>query len=492
MRAPNMSKYLSPRYFGVFALIATSAGCVPAVRSHSRQKPICEVPAKFQLQSIAEDKGQPLPATTAAQQTWQELFASSDLRDLIRKSLLNNREIQLRLLDVMLAENEITARQGLYWPKVEASLNGGIEKVGKYTSQGRSDEFLNIPRNLGNLSLGLVGSWEADIWGKLRNAKKSADFTYLASIEGQRFVVTQVIAEVSRTYYELAAVDNQLKILRENICLQENTLALVKLEKQAARVTELAVQRFEADVLHYKSRAFKLEQLRVQTENRLNFLLGRYPQPVKRNAGDLLQIPPNLSVGLPADLLLNRTDVREAELALRVAEVDIRSAKAAFYPSLKIEAGVGYRAFNPAHLIATPASLVYDAVGGLVAPLLNRSVITAQFQSANTLQSQAVLRYEQTVLSAFTDVVNQMAAVSNWRGMNEILTEEVTTLSEAVTTSTVLFQAARAEYIEVLTTRRDFLEAQMELMEAKKQQYFALIKMFQALGGGWRDQTSSD
>jgi outer membrane protein TolC len=267
---------------------------------------------------------------------------------------------------------------------------------------------------------------------------------------------------------------------------------MIKLEKQAARVTELAVQRFEAELLRYKSRAFKFAQERVQVENRINFLMGRYPQPVKRDPKDFQQPPPSsIESGLPAQLLENRTDVRQAELALAAAKLDVKVAKAAFYPSLTIDAGVGYRAFNPAHLIATPASLFYDAAGGLVAPLLNRKAIVAQYETANAMQVQAVFSYEKTLLHAFTDVANQLAAVQNWRSMYGLLAEEVATLSQAVGISTVLFQAARAEYIEVLTTRRDYLDAQLELVEANKRSFLAMVNIYQALGGGWRTESKS-
>lgn len=467
-------------------LCCGAAGCAlqgPAAREPNRHPPAI-YPGPEQTQSIPAAQ-----STSAAQQTWHDFFASNELRDLIRIALLSNQEINIRLQDIIIAHNEASARQGEYLPRVNASVGAGIEKVGKYTSQGASDDATDVPKNLGNFTFGLVGSWEADIASKLRNAKKAADLRYFSSIDGQRFLVTQVVAELARAYYELLAIDNQVAILQKNIRIQEDTLSLVKLEKQAARVTELAVQRFEAELLRYKSRTYKLEQERVQTENRINFLMGRYPQSIKRSQKDFEhQPPPYVQSGLPMQLLENRTDVRQAELELMAAKLDVKSAKAAFYPSLRIEAGVGYRAFNPAHLIATPASLFYDAVGGLVAPLLNRKAIKAQYESANAMQVQAVVGYEKTLLRAFTDVANQLSAVKNWNSMYALVAEEVDTLSQAVDISSSLFQAARAEYLEVLTTRRDYLEAQMELVETNKQRFLTMVNIYQAVGGGWRSE----
>ncbi len=475
-------------------VIVWGSGCVPALQGPAFREPNKQAPASFQsgAEATAEAGDQAHQSTSVAQQTWRHFFASESLLELIQVALANNKELNLRLQDIVIALNEASARQGEYLPKVGASVGLGLEKVGKFTSQGASDDATHLPKNLGNFDFGLVGTWEADIWAKLHNAKRAADLRYLASIEGQRFLVTQTVAEIARTYYELVSIDTQIAILHNNIRIQEDTLEMVKLEKQAARVTQLGVQRFEAELLRYKSRIYKYEQERVQAENRINFLIGRTPQPVQRNPNDFqFHVPEVVATGLPAQLLENRTDVRQAELALAAAKLDVKVAKASFYPSLTIDAGVGYRAFNPAHLITTPASLFYDAAGGLVAPLLNRKAITAQYESANAMQVQAVFSYEKTLLNAFTDVANQLAAARNWRSMHELLTQQVATLSQAVEVSAVLFQAARAEYIEVLTTRRDYLEAQMEQVEANKRSFAAMVNIYQALGGGWRVEPKS-
>ncbi|RYZ66281.1 MAG: TolC family protein, partial [Proteobacteria bacterium] len=310
---------------------------------------------------------------------------------------------------------------------------------------------------------------------------------YLASVEGRNFMATQLVAEIARSYFDLVALDNELRVLQSNVEIQTNALEVVKLEKQAARVTELAVQRFEAEVLKTRSRLYDVEQERVQAENRINFLLGRYPQPVHRNAEDFkTTLPDTVEAGLPSELLENRPDVRQAELELAASKLDVSVAKAAFYPSLQIDAGVGYRSFNLSHLVATPESLVYNVGTGLTAPLLNRTAIAAQYRTANALQLQAVFHYEQTLLQAFTDVANQLAMMSNLHKSYELQSQQVDTLARSVEISNILFQSARADYMEVLLTRRDSLEAQVSLIETKKRQLQAMVDMYQALGGGWR------
>jgi NodT family efflux transporter outer membrane factor (OMF) lipoprotein len=425
--------------------------------------------------------------TSAAQKQWSEFFDSSELKSLIATALKSNQELNIRVQEIIIARNEVSARQGEVLPKVKAGAGAGLEKVGGKTSQGVSDEAHDVPENLGNFTFGLQGTWEVDIWKKLRNAVKAADLRYLASIESRNFLVTQLVAEIARSYFDLIAIDNQLDVLKRNIEIQTNALEVVKLQKQAARVTELAVQRFEAEVLKNRSKLYDLEQERVQAENRINFLVGRYPQPVARNSDQFkAPLPADIQGGLPSQLLENRPDVRQAELELAAAKLDVKVAKAQFYPSLSIDAGVGYRSFNATHIVNTPESLIYGVAGNLTAPLLNRKAIEAEYRSANAKQIQAVFNYEKTLLQAFTDVANQLAMIENLRKAYELQQQQVDALMRSSEVSTILFQSARADYMEVLMTKRDSLEGEMSLIETKKRQFQAMVNVYQALGGGWR------
>ncbi len=426
-------------------------------------------------------------AGTAAQQQWDAFFTDPHLRALIDEALDNNQELGIRMQEIVIARAEVGGRRGEYLPKLGAGFGGGIEKVSTYSSQGAADEANGVPKHLPYVGFGLQATWEIDIWGKLRNAAKSANQRYLASIEAKHFLTTQIIAEIAASYYELLALDAQLDVLDRYITILEDALDIVKLKKEAARATELAVQRFEAEVLRNRARRFDLEQRRIEAENRINVLVGRYPQPIERDASDFIgKEPPQLAAGLPSELLDNRPDVRQAELLLEAAKLDVKVAKAQFYPSLSIEAGVGYASFNPRHLLATPASLVYDIAGNLFAPLLNRAAIKADYRMANAAQIEAVLEFERTLIGAFTEVVNDLALVENLAARFEEQRAQVDTLQQAVETSNVLYESARADYMEVLLTRRDALDAEMELIDTRKDQMLAVVGLYRALGGGWR------
>lgn len=465
-------------------LVLLSSACAPSLKDNPPRDANRTIPQKF---AASADAAQPQGAGNAGKRTWKSFFPEPELQTLIEAALTNNQELNMRLQEIVIAQNEVRARRGEYKPKLSAGVGAGVEKVGRHTSQGVSDEAHGVPENLGNFTFGLNASWEVDIWKRLRNSTQAANYRYLASIEGKNFMVTQLVAEISASYYELLALDNQLKVLNENIAIQTDALEIVKLQKEAARVTELAVQRFEAEVLKNRSRQYNLEQQRVLVENRINFLVGRYPQPVARNAAKFNEpFTSNIQTGVPTELLDNRPDIRQAEAGMKAAQLDVKVAKAGFYPALSIEAGVGYESFNIKHLVATPESLLYNLAGNLTAPLLNRNVIAAEYRSANARQLQAVFNYERTLLQAFTDVANQLARIKNLEQSFQLQSQQVGQLTAAIEVSSTLFLSARADYMEVLLTRRDALDAQMELIEIKKEQLQAMVSVYQALGGGWQ------
>ena len=468
------------------AALVLLTGCIPTLLENPSREVSKAVPRSFRQ---GDDADAGAPELNVGRKNWKDFFTAQDLQDLIGLALTNNQELNLRIQEVIIAQAEVSARRGEYWPRVGAGLGSGIEKVGGLTSQGVSDRVNGVPEHLGNFGFGLTASWEIDLWGKLRNAASAADFRFQATREGQNFVVTQLVAEIARSYFELVALDTELEVLNRNIKIQGDALEVVRAEKQAARVTQLAVQRFEAEVLKNRSRLFDLQQERVQAENRINFLVGRYPQKVARSANVMTApLPTMLESGVPSELLSNRPDVRQAELELEASKLDVSVARARFYPSLSIEASLGFQSFNITHLVNTPESLLYNLAGNLTAPLLNRAGIEAQYRTANARQIQSVFMYERTLLQAFTDVANQLIRYENLQKSYDLQLQQVDTLAQSVEISATLFQSARADYMEVLLTRRDSLDAQLELIDTKKRLALSMVNIYQSLGGGWRSE----
>ncbi len=456
----------------------------------------CKVPAivnKNAHTSVPGSYGSSTQDTSATLPSWRTFFKDKYLADLIDTALQNNQELNITLQEIEIAQNEVMMRKGAILPNVHAGLGLGLEKVGRYTSQGAGDASTEIatgkavPDILGDITPAVYANWEVDIWKKLRNARKAAVTRYLSTIEGKNFVVTSLIAEVANSYYELLAFDGQLQIVRQNIELQKNALEIVKIQKEAAKATELGVQRFQAEVLASQSLEFDILQKMKETENRINFLLGRFPQEIKRDQTDFLSLEPaQVRTGIPSRLLENRPDVKQAELELVAARIDVKVARAEFYPSLDISAVIGLQAFNPTYLLKLPESLLFSLAGDLAGPIINRNAIKAEFNSANARQVQAIYNYERTILNAYLEVSTELSNIGNLEKSFGLKSQQVAALNKAIDVSNDLFKSARADYFEVLMTQRDVLESKLELLETKRAMLGAGVDIYRKLGGGWK------
>jgi outer membrane protein, multidrug efflux system len=215
--------------------------------------------------------------------------------------------------------------------------------------------------------------------------------------------------------------------------------------------------------------------------------LGRFPQEIARDKTNFLDLVPSLvRTGIPSQLLANRPDIKQAELELVAAKLDVKVARAEFYPSLDISAAVGLNAFKPSYLTTFPESLLYNLIGDIAAPLINRNAIKAEFLSANSRQIQALYNYERTVLNAYLEVSNQVSMISNLEKNYNLKSLRVDALQKSIDASNDLFKSARVDYFEVLMTQRDALESRLELVETKKAQLNAMVSIYRGLGGGWR------
>jgi multidrug efflux system outer membrane protein len=477
----NKIKNTTSILIGVLALLSFYS-CVPtqnAIREENKT-----VPENY--------KNELRDTLNKATVQWKKFFLDSKLVALINTAITNNQELNIMLQQIAMANNEIQVRKGEYLPFVNVYAGSEVGKVGKYTRNGAVEQNLNIredqkfPEPLADFSVGLSASWELDIWKKLRNGKKAAVLEYLSTIEGKNFMVTNLVSEIANSYYELLALDNQLIIIEQNLEIQQNALKMVKLQKQAARATQLAVRRFEAEVYKNQSNKFAIQQSIVETENKINLLLGRYPETIDRDSGNFLETPIDfVHAGIPSQLLANRPDIRRAEYELEASKLDVKVAKANFYPSIGINTGVGLQAFQLKFLMSTPESLLYSLVGDVVSPLINRNAIKAAYKNANSRQLQAIFAYEKAILNAYIEVANELSNINNLKENYKLKEQQVNALTESIALSIRLFKSARAEYTEVLLTQREALDSKIEIIETKKDQFLANIKIYQTLGGGW-------
>ena len=491
-------KFIKKQYsigFLLFCLLfGTSCKVFAPIKNkyNAIQKDLTPVQAKYDKQmpgSFNESED----TTNSATISWKDFFEDKNLVNLIDTALINNIDLLMTLQDIEIARNNVKIKHSLILPYTTAGINVGGEKVGRYTSQGAGDASAEItpgkivPEILGDYFIGIHSSWEIDVWQKLRNAKKAAFTKYLSSIEGRNFVITNLVAEIANSYYELLSLDNQLDIIRETIKLQQNALEIVKVQKEAARETELGVKKFEAEVLNSQSLEFDILQNIKENENKINFLLGRFPQPIIRDKSSL--IVDQLRVikdGIPSQLLVNRPDVKQAELELFATDCNVRIAKAEFYPSFNISGSAGFQAFKPRFLLRIPESLLLSLAGDLAAPIINRKAIEAEFSNAKLEQINAMYDYQKSILTGYVEVSNELSNISNLGKLFDMKNKEVEAHVQAIELSNDLFKYGRADYFEVLLTQRDALASKLELIETKKRQFIAVTNLYKALGGGWR------
>ncbi len=467
---------------GLISTLLLLGGCVP--KNITQTIPSANVPATF---SQATD------SISSAETSWRKFINDPYLIRIIDTALSHNQALFIAQSEIEIAKNDIRLRNGQLFPTVEAKAGRGLEKVGRYTSQGAGDASADIisgkrvPEWLGNMQPAFTATWQADIWGKLHNAKKSALKRYLATIDGRNFLVTNLISEIAGSYYELLSLDAELKIIRQTIQLQKNSLEIGKAQKEAAVTNELAVKKLESEVSGSQSLEYELLQKIQTTENEINFLAGRYPQQISRDTSDILSRPiPMMQAGIPAKLLINRPDIHRAEMELEATKLDVKVARAEFFPSLNISSDLGLQAFNPAYLIKLPESLLFTLAGDIALPFINRSAIKAEYSNANARQLQALYNYQRTVLNAYIEVNNQLSNLKNLQQQYFYKSKQVTSQTESVDIAHELFKSAHADYLEVLITQRDALDSKMDLVETKQQLLTATINMYEALGGGWK------
>ncbi len=431
-------------------------------------------------------------APSVARLNWREYFGDARLAELIAEALKGNQDLSMAVQRIEVARAGVKQATGALLPRVDLSVGGGVRKFGLYTMDGAGNATTEItagqlvPVNLGDLAIGLQSSWEIDIWGKLRNQRQSAVSQYLASMEGTNLVITTLVADVATAWFELQGLDRVREVLVQTVARQEEALAVIRLQMSAGRANELAVQQFEAQLAETRALEVAVAQQTVELENRLNLLLGRLPQPIVRDSVLSFDGVSSVSAGVPSELLRYRPDVREAELQLQAAQFDLKSAQAAFFPNVNIGVSVGLQAFNPAFLFRLPESLFYSLLGGLVAPLINRSAIESAFDGAKANQIQAMYNYQKAVLTAYVEVDNGLSNIRNTEKILSLKRQQKAAVGHSVEAADTLYRAGKASYLEVLVAQQSALRADLELIETWRRQRVASVVIYKALGGGWQ------
>jgi len=448
-----------------------------------------ELPENFEASNVET-------ANSIAVLHWEEFFEDDNLKDLIKIAIENNQDNLKTLERIRVAKANYRIAKVGWMPEISGLAGASQRKFGEYTMDGvgNADSNLSpsvpedkkIPDPYQDFIIGAGFNWEIDVWGKYKNMKKAAAARYLASEEMANHVKTWLISEVALGYYKLIGLDEEIRILEENIKLQESALLLSRDLKISGKENQLAVDQFEALLLNSKSLFVEKQRNRRTTELYLSSLLGIYQLKHERvSLENALQSPEILKIGLPAELLVYRPDIRIAERELMASSADVSSARAAFFPSINLFGMSGFNAFDFSKLFFTPASTIYQLGAGLSAPIFNRNQIKMAFESSNALQQIAWLDYEQTVFKSYLEILDLVNQFEAYQLQVQLKTNEVEVQKRSVDNSNIMFTVGYANYLEVLNAQSRALLSEIELVELKVQKLQTNVKLYKALGGGW-------
>ncbi len=413
------------------------------------------------------------------------------LADLIDTAFVYNNDLQIAFQKIEMAKSNFQFYKGKLNPELNANLNGGVRKFGLYTMDGAGNSTTDItpnnrvPVNLPDIFAGFQANWEVDFRGKLSNQKKAAYAKLLSSEEGIKYIKINLVTEIAKWYYELIALDKELEIVNETINKQKEALAYVKAQKDAGKTNELAVLQFNGQLQSLLILELELQQQINKTENGLNYMIGRFPQKIERNKESLYQANTILNKGLPSDLLNYRPDIKAAELNLNAARLDVKAAKAAFLPSFNIVSSMGLQAFNSAYLLTTPESMAYNLLGGIAAPLINKSAIKANFNQANANEIEALSNYQQKIINGYVEVVNEFGELNNLSAITTIAKNKNEKNSLAVENALDLYKSARVPYLDVIIAQQNALQSNLELINIAKRKKITALNVYKSIGGGW-------
>lgn len=474
----------------VIAIIAVTlfiSGC-----SAKRELPDYEhrnVPAAF---------NKSMDTTTVASQEWKAFFNDELLVALIDSALLNNTDMQQALHNIEMARATLRMRKSASLPNVDLAVEAGLRRYGFYTMDGIGNYDTNFSENLKederlpdplpDYFVGIRTSWEIDLWGKLKNRKKAALNRFLASYEGKKLVQTELISNVASTYYELLTLNEGLDILKKNIKLQQRSLQIIKIQKDAGIATELGVQQFKAVLANSKAKEQEILQQISLMQNHLNFLTGRFEAAVNVSKDGLDQFISleALNSGTPLQMISLRPDIRQAGLELIASNKEIKSANASFLPALVLAPYIGLQSFSLDKFFDVDKSIAYGLLGGLTAPLFNQHRIRAEYNTYKAAYGIAFQDYEKTVLKAYNEVQDALKTREFIHKKRGFIADEVKALTASVSAANDLFLAGRVTYLDIITAQRGVLDAELNEIEAKKKQALNQISLYKALGGGWK------
>jgi multidrug efflux system outer membrane protein len=456
-------------------LVVLIAGCAVGP---NYKRPKVEPPTSFR------DDNSPTN-TSVADLNWWQVYQDNSLQDLIREALTNNYDLRIAVTRVEQARAVAMQARSQFVP------NAGY---GGVVSRGRNDlfgsAFPNGAVTTSSATATLNAFWEVDLWGRIRRLNESARAQFLASEQARRGVRLSLLSDVATDYFQLLELDQELEIVQRTTNSFGESLKLFTQRVEGGTATELEASRAEAALADATAATPSILEQISTTENGLSILLGRNPGPIARTDSSSAALPPEVPAGLPSALVERRPDVLENEQLLRSANAQIGESVAEFFPTIGLTTFLG-KISPQLSAFTLGGANAWGISAQATGPLFEGGRLVGQYRQAKAARDEARLRYQQTVLTAFGDVSDALVSRERLEEIRVQQAREVMALDKAVRLATERYLAGKASYYEVLEAQQQLFPAELALARTERDQKLAVVALYQALGGGWKDETNS-
>ena len=408
-------------------------------------------------------------ANDFGQLPWRDVFTDPNLQAIIEKALTNNPDLLNAALNIDIAEQQLGAAKLAFLPSLAFATQGTITHFGSHVEATKS------------YTLPIASSWEIDLFGNLRNAKKAAQMAMIQMQDYKVAVQTKLICNVANLYYTLLMLDRQKQIITDMAALTKNTWDMMQLQMDYGRARSTSVQSAQSAYYGVQARATDIKKQTREVENSLSLLMGEPVHSITRGTLDNQKLPSNFSGGIGVEILSNRADVHANEMALAKCFYNVNQARARFYPSLSITASGGWSNGNG---MVNPAKLLFNAIGKLTQPIFMQGKLRAGLRVAEDQYKIAYNKWQNSVLTAGSEVSNALVAYNAAEEKDVLYTKQIEILKKNVEQTQMLYNQSSSSYLEVITAQQNLLNAEISQVQDQFSKLQAIVNLYYALGGG--------
>jgi NodT family efflux transporter outer membrane factor (OMF) lipoprotein len=463
----------------IFFSVVLLAGCTVGP---NYKRPSIATPSTFRAPN-------PLPADQAgsfADLKWFEVFKDAELQELIRTALAQNYDLRDAVARVEQARANLGITRSSQFPNFAA--DGALE-FNRFSRDGATKlppaVLPSQNRTFGTATLALL-SFEVDIWGRLRRATEAARAELLGAEEFRKTVVTTLVSEVATAYLTLRELDYTLDISKGTLETRRESLELTRSRQSGGVATLLDLRQAEQLVDTAAQTIPVIEQQIEQTENQIRLLLGESPGSVERGQSLVDQdLPPQVPAGLPSELLERRPDIQSAEQNLIAFNAEIGVARAAYFPQISLSGFLGGQSTQLSSLFNGPSS-AFNLTPQVTQPIFTAGRLKSNVKLAEAQRQQALVQYERTIQTAFSEVSNSLIAYQRVRESLEQQEALVSTLQDRVRLAYVRYRGGVDTQLNALDADRDLFQAELTLAQIRLDESLTVVELYKALGGGWQ------